>query len=114
MAKDRSTIKVYVHLIDGGFMKVAKPSPATVKSQSSVILSVVSLPTQLHCPRIQSVTPAAIVGFDDTTDWICGADNGNKSQQRVGDFGGGLEQFWVTFRPQRHFFWAQNGPKKPI
>ena len=95
-------------------MKVAKASPATVKSQSSVILSVVSLPTQLHCPRIHSVTPAAIVGFDDTTDWICGADNGNKSQQRVGDFGGGLEQFWVTFRPQRHFFWAQNGPKKPI
>ena len=107
-------IKVYVHLIDGGFMKVAKPSPATVKSQSSVILSVVSLPTQLHCPRIQSVTPAAIVGFDDTTDWICGADNGNKSQQRVGDFGGGLEQFWVTFWPQSPFFIEENGPKKSI
>ena len=43
----------------------SKPSPATVKSQSSVILTVVHLPPQLHCPRIWSVTPAT-VGFGAT------------------------------------------------
>ena len=74
-----------------------------------MILTVVSLPTQLHCLRIRSVSLVATVGFDDTADGICSADDGNESQQSFGNFEGGLQQFWVTFGPRVIFYPEKTG-----
>ena len=71
---------------------------------------VVSFPTL----RIRSVIPAATVWFVATADRICSVNDEDESQQSFGDFGGGLEQFWVTFRPQGNFLPREKRPKKPI
>ena len=93
---------------------VLKPSPSAVKCQSAVILTVVSLPPQLHCPSIWSVTLASTVGFVATAGRIWSVNDEDVSQQSFDDFGGGFKQFWVFFWQKSKFFLGQKGQKKSI
>ena len=62
--------------------RVLKPAFSAVNCQSAVTVTVVSLPPQLHCQSIWSVTLAATVGFVATAGRIWSVKDKDVSQLR--------------------------------